>query len=413
MKIREFYFNELWALFTLDKVIIFIFLFINVGLYYDKFLFLIQPSYALLFIGFIHKLYVKKRLIHKKFIVISLLFALYAFFSTIWAYDSALATSNSMILFKIVSISVMLITLLDSKENVKFSLLMLAVSGLVYALFYLSMWDISALGFGRASSALTEGEDDLPNVNVVGMIASNSFICLLYFYFNENKKWAIILAALVFIIIFFLGSRKSIIFSIIGVILIFIKLNRFSKISLSILFIILMQMVLLFIPEEYFSFILDRFDELKFLSTVSKLNYSDQLRVDFINYSFNYFNTNPIFGNGYFNFSSMFYKDKGLAIYSHNNFLETLVGLGILGFVIYYYMYFLIAKNLGWPKKFNFAYLILILISLNLFNQFFIVVSNDRFTWMLLPMLYAGAMLVNEKNLVQTKPIRISEYDTI
>lgn len=389
---------------TLDKFILFFFLLINVGFYYGKYLFLIEPTYALLLLGFVYKLLVKRKLVYKKYLLITLLFGLYAFFSTIWASDSALAASNSIILFKYIFISFLLISLLDSKENVKFAMVMLAISGLVYALVFFSMWDISALGFGRANSALTEASDEaLPNVNVVGMIVSNSFVCFLYFYFNENKKWAILLAIVAFIIIIFLGSRKSIIFSITGVFLIYIMLNRKSKLSLSIVILILIQLILILIPEDYFSFIINRFEELKFFSTISKLNKSDQLRLDFITYSVNYINSHPIFGQGYLNFSNLFYRDKGFAIYSHNNFLETMVGLGIVGLVIYYYIYFLIFKNIGLPKKLNFSYLILVLLALNLFNHFFIVVLNDRFTWILLPILYAGSILMKESNVELVK----------
>lgn len=402
MKIKKINFIDWWSSITLDKFVLFFFLLINVGFYYGKYLFLIQPTYGILFFGFAYKLLVKRKLIHKKYLLISLLFASYAFFSTIWAYDSVLAASSSLTLFKYVVISIMLISLLDSKENVKFSLLMLAVSGLVYSLLYISMLDISTLGFGRVDSALSVDED-LPNVNIVGMIVSNSFICFLYFFFNEKKKWAIILAALAFIIIIFSGSRKSILFSIIGVLLIFFRLKGTSKFSLTFLFIMFIQLVVLFIPVEYFSFILNRFGELKFFSTVSKLSASDQIRVDFINYSIQYFNINPFFGHGYYNFSSLFYHDRGFAMYSHNNFMEIVVGLGIFGIIIYYSLYFLIAKKVGWPKKFNFQYLILILIGLNVFNHFFIVVLNERFTWMLLPVLYAGAMLFGDKKLAYSE----------
>src|SRR5690606_23295100 len=97
----------------------------------------------------------------------------------------------------------------------------------------------------------------------------------------------------------------------------------------------------LFIPDQYFSFIWDRFSELKFFSTMSKLDYSDQLRVDFATYSIRYFNEAPLFGHGYFNFSSLFGHDKGVAMYSHNNFIETIVGLGIVGITLYYSLYFL------------------------------------------------------------------------
>lgn len=387
-----------WSFFTTDKLILFFFLLVNVGLYYSKYLFLITPTYILLSLGFVHKIVSKRKLIYNRYIGISIVFGLFAYLSTLWANDASLALENSLTLLKFIFISIMLITLLDKKENVEFALWMLAISGLVYTLLYLANWDVSALGFNRAGTALTESDIDLPNLNVVGLITANSFVCLLFFYFIKKNNWALLLASIAFIAIFFIGSRKSIIFIFIGVLMMFFKLKRSSKLSLTILFAVLVELVLLFIPPDYFSFIWERFGDLKFFSKVSNLDYSDQLRVDFITHSVNYFNSQPIFGHGYYNFASLFYKDKGIAVYSHNNFIETGVGLGVIGLVIYYSLYFIIARQITWSKKMDFSYLFMILLILNMFNHFFIVVSNDRFTWMLLPIMYAGTKWYSSKD---------------
>ena len=390
-KIKKINLLKLGRGITVDKAVIFFFLLINVGLYYNQFLFLIQVSYAVLFAGIAYKILSKRKIIHRNYLIAVCVFGFYAYLSLLWANDPELTSANVTTLAKYIAVSCLFITMLDKPQNIKFSLLMLSVSGLVYTIMYLNYWDFSALGYERASSALAESDMELPNINIVGLIASNSFVCLLFFYFHSKKRLAIVLASVAIISIFFLGSRKSIIFCLLGMLLIFFRLKGKSKFSLTLLALVFFQVLILFIPDQYFSFIWDRFSELRFFSTVSKLDYSDQLRVDFATYSIQYFNIAPIFGHGYFNFASLFNTDKGVSIYSHNNFFETAVGLGMVGIIFYYSIYYFIARNLTWTRKLDFSYLFIILLVLNLFNHFFIVVTNDRFTWLLLPIIYAGS----------------------
>ena len=68
---------------------------------------------------------------------------------------------------------------------------------------------------------------------------------------------------------------------------------------------------------------------------MSEIDSSDETRVRLIEYGLTYCIESPILGHGYYSFSQLFRKDCGIILYSHNNFIETFVGGGIIGFFIY------------------------------------------------------------------------------
>ena len=65
-------------------------------------------------------------------------------------------------------------------------------------------------------------------------------------------------------------------------------------------------------------------------------------RVSFIETGWRLFKQKVFIGHGVDNFKYV----SGFWVYSHNNFIEILVGLGIVGFVLYYSIYLLAYKNI-------------------------------------------------------------------
>ena len=84
-----------------------------------------------------------------------------------------------------------------------------------------------------------------------------------------------------------------------------------------------------------------------------------------IEYGFNGFISKPLFGYGFMNFSEYVYKLYGIEIgYAHNNYIELLFDLGIIGTTIYYLPYFMIIKKGFYNyKNHNKDYFLIYLIS--------------------------------------------------
>ena len=315
---------------TFNKIFISLFLIVYCGLYYQEYVALIACSYALLGGAFIYNLIKHRGLIYKDFIVLCLIFVIYSFFSSLWA-ESFDTSYNSVIqLSKSAVVAICFITLIDSKEHFKWALFILSLSGIIYALLYLNHVDISSLGANRI---MAEG-DFLPNVNTVGLIISFSFAYFIYMYFLDKKYVYMALAGLAFIVTFFLGSRKSIISLFICVFLMFIKLQKTSKLKILFLLVLLIALLLFYVPIEYLNFISERLAQLSFWSSkMSEIDSSDETRVRLIEYGLTYCIESPILGHGYYSFSQLFRKDCGIILYSHNNFIETFVGGGIMAFL--------------------------------------------------------------------------------
>ena len=78
-------------------------------------------------------------------------------------------------------------------------------------------------------------------------------------------------------------------------------------------------------------------------------------RSSLVAYGLTWFRQRPIFGYGMFSFRAMIAGVlNGRSIYAHNNYVETLFGTGIVGFVCYYWLYaYLLFKSFNNRKRYR------------------------------------------------------------
>ena len=88
---------------------------------------------------------------------------------------------------------------------------------------------------------------------------------------------------------------------------------------------------------------LDRFTSFETQYATDSINGSTGERKYFISIGYDLFRDSPILGYGLDSFR--FLNQKG--IYSHNNYIELLVGLGTLGFSLYYSIYFIMVRKVS------------------------------------------------------------------
>ena len=395
---------QLKASLTINKIVIFLFLIIYCGCYYQQYLLFISFSYLLLVCTFIYNLVMHKKIIYVRFVLTSIVFLLYSVFSALWANKFDLSYNASIQLAKSSLFAMLFITLIDSKENFRWALFSFSLAGVVYSMLYVQNVDIASLGADRITT--NENSDSiLPNVNTVGLFLSLSFVYFFYSYFYRKKSYFLLIAAVSFIIIFLLGARKSIVSLAICILMMLYKLNSSARIKIILLSFLFISLLFVYIPTEYLSFVSERLAQLNFFSNqINELDESDANRILLLKSGFFYGMDSPILGNGYYSFSQLLLKEYGFATYSHNNFIEIFVGGGIIGFTLYYSLYYIVLKDTCKKVlRFDENYLLIILTTILLFNQLTIVVVNERFIWILLAILYSGVRCYSKVNCCENR----------
>ncbi len=203
-------------------------------------------------------------------------------------------------------------------------------------------------GLGYAATTL--------NPNTIGMIFTICVLVSFYFAFYCREKQYYIFVFLQMFMVFFTGSRKSLLASVAGImILILLKSQRRNliwRILTVIAFALFVVYLILSVPELY-SAIGIRMESMFNYLVEDGGDYSMALRQAFIGYARDMFFEKPVLGYGINNFIVKIGQRVGIATYAHNNYYEILADLGIVGFVAFYGYYFYLGFSLLkiWQKS--------------------------------------------------------------
>lgn len=372
---------------TLSVKILF-FLFI-VGLFFDRpELIIIFYSTTILyiivsvFLNFKHLFNSKQPYLIKGF----LLFIIFSAISILWSIEPQL--SKNMVIRLLLILLLLFVTYYNNKKYDLFKTF-------IYALLLGVLINFIILLFFKSFGM---GEDDrfcgtLANSNMLSII----LIFLIFFYTLytkfQTKSSSIIYLIVISMCLFLIlstGSRKGLLFgSIISLISIlsFAKSNKKFYWYLLILIPVFMALVL-----EYIDFsniiALERLQgTLDYLNT-GEGDSSTKFRFIFMDLAYNTFLDNKLIGIGI----DAFQHFEGY--YAHNNYLEILADLGIVGFLIYYSIYFPILKNSVIQRK-NLLFISMIITVLIM--EYAVVNYYTRIFWIF--MLFFSDQLEKQKSL--------------
>lgn len=280
------------------------------------------------------------------FFVWNLLFIIWCVLSIAWSYNTAQTVIEARIVFEIAIISNLLIAFIDNKDKLISVYKILIFSGLIFVLRLAYEFPLGTWLLGRL------GDQDF-NPNRIGLYLTISAIITLYFAQIENIKHYYILYLFFSIVIFLTGSRKAFIMLIMGSSLLYFlntgrgASKRILSIPITITIMFLGYYVALKVPLFY-EILGSRLESmLSLLSNSGSVDYSSKVRSEMIGVGKSLFFQKPIIGYGIGSYSIL----SGFNTYSHNNFIELLVGLGIIGFGIYYIMIFYILLKLFKVRK--------------------------------------------------------------
>ena len=210
---------------------------------------------------------------------------------------------------------------------------------MIYVIFNLDLNSFQLAQHGEATTGLWNGND-------IGMKCALYVILILYFLSN-NKKLIIRLFLLISLpiplnLLYYTASRKAILMVVLGVSLFYYLKHPNKKIRNLIVICLGLYLVynVMMNNKDLYNAIGWRIEgALGLLNKSGQADSSALLRAKYIEVGINAWKQAPILGYGIDNFRIINLHATGHLTYSHNNFIELLVGVGGIGFLIYYSYY--------------------------------------------------------------------------
>ena len=274
--------------------------------------------------------YRSKILIGNMFII-ALIFVLLEFLSLYWARNQSLAISQFITQIQLYALYIFAYQVIGRYGEIKDYINAIYVSGFLMIIFALIRYG----GLSNYVNVMQTGArlgGEIANENTFGLVFGNAALSAMYYAIIEGKKIHFVSLVPFVFFGFSSGSKKTALVLCVGFIGLFLikyGIKKVYKFLFVVAIFVILSQHLLSLP--IFSTINDRLTS--YLS--GDLNTSDRIRSDMIQFGIEIFKDQPFIGYGLQNFRHLYYGK----MYSHNNFVELLVSLGVYGFAVYYLMF--------------------------------------------------------------------------
>ncbi len=198
--------------------------------------------------------------------------------------------------------------------------------------------------FGAAGSA-----------NSIGLYSAFAFsLCIYSVHTKDKNKSSIpyyLLMILNSIIVILSASRKAILFLLLPLVVFYFGKSsnpiKVLKNSIVIFLILISSYLLITKVPVIYDFVGNRIESMLSGFQGGQTDSSTSTRMYLIKDGWNWFKKKPFLGNGPSNYRALHANQyKGNLLYAHNNYIELLVDIGIIGTVIYYLLYLKITINI-------------------------------------------------------------------
>lgn len=295
------------------------------------------------------------------------IFALYCFLSATWAIRPDYAVEKGLTIIKIL----VCMSILYSYYSVRNNALEELISVLFWASCIVVFYSFIFYGKDLIIDAILRSkrlENTFTNVNSIGMVGGVMIIISIFKFIYDKSIWYMIFDIPAVILILATASRKALLMVFIGVFLLFVFKNLSRNIFITVFWTICISLITFLLIRwlmslEAFSVIEKRMDGMVALFTGRGIvDSSTWLRYEYIKLGFKIFKENPIFGIGMGNARLFVSSNYGRDAYLHNNYVELLANGGIFGFLIYYYIYYLVINDLIKYFKYREKYTVVVII---------------------------------------------------
>ncbi len=295
---------------------------------------------------------------------------------------------------------------IESQEDIKTYMKLFLVSLFIMIIYVLIKVDLKSFQLAQHGETTT----GLWNGNDIGMKCALFIIIMLYFIDNNTKNIQRLLLLLSIVpagvLIYYTASRKAFLMVALGISLFYYLKHPTKKIRNLLIIIvgIYIAYMLLMNNEALYNAIGWRIEGvLALFGKKGRVDSSALLRLKYIEVGISSWKKSAMFGFGLDNFRIINFYATGHATYSHNNFIEILVSVGAIGFIIYYsyyikllYEYFQIYLKHRALQSLNVAAICFVL----LFIMHFAVVSYNSLEQGLVILFMSKAVQLNKKRIL-------------
>jgi len=339
-----------------------------------------RTLYLTLFFGMLFSFWVlfsiwkeKRTVRFNYFLILYFIFLIVCTFSYFYAIDKGYVLAILTNIFPLFIVCFGLYNYLKSWEDIRYFLKCYITVAVISCVISLLFYDFTEI----TRETLMGG----PNSAAIRLSFAIFYIILLFFL--EQKMIILLSLPIILSVILLTMSVKTIIFLVIFFSCTFfvyilkrVSFKKKSKRKLFLIVSLLFIILIIFASQiEFFNLSFWRVDA-KIQKYIIEKEFG--LRGELIEDGLFLFKQRPLLGFGINNFREYYGSKTGLYTYTHNNFLELLVGVGLLGFFIYYSIY-IISFYLLIKKYFKTKQDIYLLFNLVLIGFFFIGFTQQTY----------------------------------
>ena len=334
-------------------------------------------------------IFYKSKLYLSKESLLMFLWLIYNGLSYLWAKPKY-NFNMYLVLVYIVVTYIILYNYLKTENQLIYLLNMIIISSIILVLYIISY-------YGWDSMLNSRINNDLLNSNIAGRESAFSLFISVFLFFYTRKKIYVIIQPLLLGMVLLSGSKGSLLVLVILISVFFLlkdEGNFLKRIKSLVLLISILALILFLIMNikpiyDIIGFRIEVFFEvLNGQNVWSSDKTSTDMRMYFIQNGFKLFKSKPLFGYGL----DTYRYNNAYNTYSHSNFIEILVDLGIFGIFLFYGIYILLLKEaLKYKKKMNriwFAFIIAILSNV-VIDAFTTINFNELFYFLIICVMYS------------------------
>lgn len=293
-------------------------------------------------------IFITKRIYINNFLIAFFVFIVVCLISGLYAINQEIVIINVQTLTLIFIFLFFFVNYIDTNEK-----FLKVIDAFIYSGFIASIYIILNTDYALETRAGSE----LGNVNAMGLIIGISFLFGLGKIIYEKSYTKIILLLPMITVVLLTGSRKSLIFIIMCLIITYYLknknqlTNKIKVIFVSLFTLIISYYIVMEIPLFYRVLGVRMEGLISFITNTGTVDTSIETRSVMLSFGIEAFKERPFLGYGIDNYRVLFGLDYFTPMYSHNNFIELLVGVGIIGAFTYYLSNIIVLKKIFMVNK--------------------------------------------------------------